>query len=165
MRTLWRFSAGVAILGLTGCAGLQFNETENVKGALRYREAEPYLLVTVTGDCVAAASVITLPGARRSVSLHNGYGSAALTVNLSTANTITGVGQTTDTQIPATLTAVGALASAGAAIRGVGAPSPPKATPCPASATLYGFEVDAEGKVEVDTTAPIVLIPGSKPQK
>ena len=157
MRSMWSSAASLAALGVAGCAGLQFNDGPR-PGALTYFEPAPYLLVTVTGDCVSAASVLTFPGAPRSVSFHNGYGSASLSVTLSAAGTITTVGQTTDSQIPATLSAVAGLATAAAPLalsRAPGATPQPKS--CAPSATLYPFL--ANGRPDIGDPVRVPLNP------
>ncbi len=157
MRAICGLVAGVATLGLAGCAGLQFNDGPRL-GALTYFEPAPYLLVTVTGDCGSAASVVTFPGAKRSMIFHNGYGSASLSVTLSAAGTITTVGQTTDSQIPATLGAIAGLATAAAPLalsRAPGATPQPKA--CAPSATLYPFL--ANGRPDIGDPVRVPLNP------
>jgi hypothetical protein len=111
-----------------GCAGLVFNPTER-EGALTYFETTPYFFVSTSKDCVTTASVVAVPGAKKSVSLMSGYGSADLSVSLSNGM-IASVGQKTDTKIPETITAIGGLATN----LGIG----PKADQgCPPKATLY----------------------------
>ncbi len=157
MRAICGFLAGVAALGLAGCAGLQFNDTPR-PGALSYFEPAPYLLVTVAADCTSTASVLTFPGAPRSVTFHNGYGSASLSVTLSAAGTIATVGQTTDSQIPATLGAVAGLATAAAPLalsRPIGATPQPKA--CAPNATLYPFL--ANGRPDIADPVRVPLNP------
>jgi len=100
-------AAGLALL-VSGCAGLVFNPTAQ-DDALTYYETAPYLFISTSKDCVTTASVVALPGRQRSVSLRSGYGSADLSVGLS-SGMITSVGQKTDTKIPETITAVGGLA-------------------------------------------------------
>ncbi|MGI9168561.1 MAG: hypothetical protein ACR2FH_00075 [Caulobacteraceae bacterium] len=153
MRTVWTLATSGAAFAVAGCAGLQFNGGSR-GDALTFFDPAPYLLVTVTPDCASTASVITLPGAKRSVNFHNGYGSAALSVTLSSAGTLTTVGQTTDTQIPQTLSAVAGLATAAApfAVRATGTTAP-AAKPCPPTAKL--FPIDERGVP--DQYHPIVI--------
>jgi hypothetical protein len=92
------------------------------------------LLVTVTKDCISAASVLSLPGKVRSVSLHSGYGSSALSVSLSNGM-ITAVGQTVDSKIPETITAVSGLATAAKSL--LVAPGGGTTTVCTPVAAIY----------------------------
>ncbi len=135
-----RFSKVLAItstFALTGCAGLVFNPAEE-PDALSYFEPEPYFLVTTaldsaTKNCVTTATVVVVPGAKRSVSLRSGYGSADLSVSLSNGM-ITSVGQKTDTKIPETITAISGLATAVHALSEKRGAAP---SGCPHRATLY----------------------------
>jgi len=129
-----------AVLCLSGCSGLEFSEGYNPKG-LTYWEPRPYLFVSVTKDCVWTATPLSLPGGtKRSVSFHSGYGSAALSVTL-TNGMITAVGQTTDTKVPETISAIGSLA--GAAAKVLTAPTLPAGGPapngCKPAAILYEY--------------------------
>lgn len=114
---------------LAGCAGLQFNDGFR-PDALNYYEAQPYLFVSTTRDCVSTATVVALPGAKRSVTLKSGYGSADLSVSLS-SGIISSVGQKTDTKIPETIAAIGSLAAAAAPL------TTEKQVVCDPTATLY----------------------------
>ena len=99
----------IAMLLLTGCGQLVFNQTPQ-PDALLYFEPVTYLYIATSKDCVQTAQVISLPGHARSVTLKPGYGTTDLSVNLSNGM-ITSVGQKTDPQIPQTITALTGAAS------------------------------------------------------
>jgi hypothetical protein len=97
------------LVSLTGCAGIRFDGRE-AKG-LVYYDPKPYLFVTTNKDCVTTATVVTLPEKRRAMEFKSGYGSSALSAGLANGM-VTTVGQTVDTKIPETITAVASLATA-----------------------------------------------------
>jgi hypothetical protein len=131
--TRWA-GACLLLLDLCGCAGLTFNAGPQ-PGALTYYEPKPYLLVTVGKDCAYTASVVSLPGPRRSVGFKSGLGSADLSMQLQNGM-IVSVGQKTDTQIPQTLTAITGLATAASKF-GITAAPPAKGSICQPSAAFY----------------------------
>ncbi len=145
--------AGFSAVYLSSCAGMTFNATAQ-SDALTYYEIKPYLLLTITKDCVPSASVLSLPGTLRSVSFNNGYGTADLSVSLSNGM-ITSVGQKTDSKIPETITAVAGLATAASKL-GLMAETPggksTKAVVCVPTARLYPI---VEG--EPDLGHPVVI--------
>jgi len=125
----------IAVSTLTGCAGLSFGPESPT--SLTYYDSRPYLFITTTPDCVSAATVISVPGAKRGVTFNSGYGTADLSLNLS-GGMITSVGQKTDTKIPETIGAVATLATA---VGGLARSTSNKADGgCPPSATLYKIE-------------------------
>lgn len=99
----------VVSLSLGGCAGLQFNPQPE-PDALTYNEPVPYLLVSTTKECVTTATVVSVPGRKRSVAFRSGYGTADLSVNLQNG-IITSVNQKTDTKIPETINAIASLST------------------------------------------------------
>lgn len=105
---LLRTIACLLPLAVSGCAGLTFNSSER-EGALTYSEPVPYLFVAKSQDCSITATVISLPGEKRSVSFNSGYGSGELSLELNNG-IINKVGQKTDTKVPETLTAIAGLA-------------------------------------------------------
>ncbi|WP_373377626.1 hypothetical protein [Cupriavidus nantongensis] len=111
-----------------GCAGIKFHPERRDDG-LTYFETKPYIFVAVDKACVSTATVVALPNKERSLTFASGYGSADLSVNLS-SGMITSVGQKTDTKVPETMTAIGGLATAGILSNG-------KQVVCEPSATLY----------------------------
>lgn len=102
------FSIGVIGCVLSGCSGLEFHRAPQ-EGALTYRDSIPYMFVSTTPECVTTASVVSVPGAERSVAFKSGYGTADLSIAMSNGM-ITTVGQKTDTKVPETITAVAGLA-------------------------------------------------------
>lgn len=113
---------------LSGCARLDFGE----KG-LVYYDPKPYLLVTATNDCKVTAVPLVLPGNEKAVKFIPGYGSANLSVSLANGM-ITQAGQETDTQIPATITAITGL---GTAVAGMVKGREEKPEGCTPKALLY----------------------------
>lgn len=118
----------VSAMIIGGCARLDFGEE-----GLLYFEPKPYLMVSVDKECVATATVVSIPGEAKHVKFKSGFGSAALSVALSDGM-LTNVGQTTDTKIPETITAILSVGPAGGE-----ATDSPGSTNCP-SAILYPIE-------------------------
>ena len=140
----------IAVVLLTGCARLEFSTvpTRDVKGkevGLLYYEPKPYLFVTTTGDCTTTAVVLSIPGAKKEVHFHSGFGSAELHVDLSNG-IITSVGQKTDSKIPETL---GSLATLSTALGLKVARGPGKQVVCDPAASLYPIEDGIIGTVPV----------------
>ena len=115
---------------LSGCAHLDFGDE-----GLTYYDPKPYLFVTTTNDCMSTATVVVVPGTKKAVKFISGYGTANLSVTLS-SGMVTIAGQNTDTQIPAT---IGAITGIGTAMAGVmkKLPEPVKPGACTPTATLY----------------------------
>lgn len=135
-----------------GCSHIDFGGAD---GRLTYYDPKPYLLVSITGDCVSTATVLVLPDEKKSLKLIPGYGSAELSVSLSNGM-ITSVGQKTDTKIPETIGAIAGLATAIGKVGPLGAEpgkkpqvKPPTCTP---ASTLFPI---VNGKPDV--TKPINL--------
>lgn len=97
------------LLVAAGCAGINFNAKEGE--GLTYYESKPYLLVATSKDCVSTATVVAMPSTRKTIKFNTGYGSSALSVAFNNGM-ITTVGQTVDTKIPETITAVASLGTA-----------------------------------------------------
>lgn len=93
---------------LSGCAHLDFGEE-----GLTYYDPKPYLFVTTAKDCKYTATVVIVPGTKKTVKFISGYGTANLSVTLSNGM-ITNAGQITDTKIPETIGAITGLATAAA---------------------------------------------------
>ena len=130
---------------VAGCARLEFSEGWTTEGAHFY-DPVPHILVTVGKDCTTSAAVTVLPGPKRTVSFHNGYGTA----NLSAAfqnGLLSSAGQQTDSKIPETITSLTGLATAipklAAAVK-PGAVSPPPT--CAPKALL--FNIGDDGQVD-----------------
>ena len=107
---------------LSACARWEFSEDQHMKGeevGLKTWPSKPYLLVARTGnkDKPVEVSVVYLPDLAHPVYVkpRTGYGSANLTIAL-TNGMITSVGQTTDTKIPETITALGSFTSSAASL-------------------------------------------------
>jgi hypothetical protein len=113
----------------TGCAHISFHDPANPSGdvGVEYYKPKFYLLITKNKDGTKA-DTLTLPNLTRPryALLHLGYGSSNLSLKLSNG-VLTDVGQTVDTKIPETITALSGLATA-AAMRA--APSETMSTNC-----------------------------------
>jgi hypothetical protein len=100
---------------LTSCAHISFHEPSDPKRniGVEYYKPKLYLLLTQMKEGYKA-DILTLPDLAqpRYALLHPGYGSSNLSLKLSNG-ILTDVGQTVDTKIPETITALGSLASAG----------------------------------------------------
>jgi len=96
-------------LASSGCASLEFDA--KTKPGLTYFEPVPYLAVTTTTDCKMTAAVLVLPGDKKMLSFHSGYGSADLSASVANGM-LQAVGQKTDTKIPETITALAGVATA-----------------------------------------------------
>lgn len=107
---------------LFGCAHIDFDDSNsngNGKKGLAYYEPMPFLLVNTTSDCMSTASLVILPGARRTVKLESGYGTADLSLKLSSSGMISEVGQVTDTKIPDTINAITSLGTSAMGLRSI----------------------------------------------
>jgi hypothetical protein len=134
-RSFAALGAGVV---LSGCAGLEFHNAP--EGSLTFRDSVPYMLVSTTPDCVTTGTIVSVPGAQRSVAFKSGYGTADLSVALNNG-VVTAVGQKTDTKIPETITVVAGLAKdVGGLMTLKAAEDKPKATQCVPQARLYGIQ-------------------------
>jgi hypothetical protein len=114
---------------LSACAGLNFGDE-----GVTYYEPTPYLFVSLNKECVSTATVVSLPGKKRSVKFTKGYGSADLSIAMSNG-ILTNVGQKTDSKVPETITSIAALGTAMAAIKAF--EKPQKQVVCVPTATLY----------------------------
>jgi hypothetical protein len=110
---------GVSIL--SGCASIDFGGD-----GLTYYDPKPYLFVSKTDKCVSSATVINIPGQKKTMKFGSGYGSSDLSATFSN-NMVTGVGQKNDSKVPETITSIAALATA--TLTG--------ASVCKPTATLY----------------------------
>ena len=77
MKRLFCSSAAVSLL--TACAGITLGPA--APNALTYYDPKPYLFISMTKDCVSSATVISVPDAKRGLTLNSGYGSGDLTVS------------------------------------------------------------------------------------
>ena len=106
---------GVPLI-FTACAHISFHDPANPTHdvGLEYYKPKLYLLVAKTKDGTKA-EILTLPDLTqpRYALLHPGYGSSTLTLKLNNG-VLTDVGQTVDTKIPETITALSSLATAAA---------------------------------------------------
>ena len=106
---------GIAAI-FTGCAHISFHDPANPNAdvGVEYYKPKFYLLVTKNKDGTKA-DMLTLPDLTqpRYALLHPGYGSSNLSLKLSNG-VLTDVGQTVDTKIPETITALSSLATAAA---------------------------------------------------
>lgn len=114
---------------LSACAGLDFGNE-----GITYYEPTPYLFVSQNMECVSTATVVSLPGTKRSVKFTNGYGSADLSIAM-TNGILTNVGQKTDSKVPETITSIATLGTAMAAMKS--SEKPTKQVVCVPTATLY----------------------------
>lgn len=145
MRIAFSSISIIFLLLALGCAHLDFGE----KG-LTYYDPKPYLLVTATKDCKITAAPLVLPGTTKSVKFVPGYGSAKLTVSL-TNGMITQAGQDTDTQIPATISAIAGL---GTAVAGIAKLEREEPTGCSPKALLYPI---VSGVPDLESPITIVI--------
>ena len=119
----------VVLLAVSGCAHIDFGAD-----GMTYYDPAPYLFVSTTKECVTTATVVVIPGARKSMKFVPGYGSSNLTATLSNGM-ITSVGQQTDANVAATIGSIASLATAAAALKS--APEGLRAGGCAATAILY----------------------------
>lgn len=133
-------------LALSGCASLEFD----AKGpGLTYFEPKPYLAVSKAADCKVTAAVLVLPGEKKTLAFHSGYGMADLSASLANGM-LQSVGQRTDTKIPETITAVAGLATAAARV----AAAPPGKPDCSASTYVIFYPIK---NGEPDFTSPLTV--------
>lgn len=140
-----RFMATLATsVCVAGCAHIDFGAE-----GLLYYEPTPYLFISRGADCASTATVVVLPGKAKRMNFVPGYGSAELSATLS-AGMITTVGQTTDTKVPETLTALAALRTA------AGTQTTKDVRSCPAAALfrIVDGEVGKEVPLRPLTGAP-----------
>jgi hypothetical protein len=105
----------IIAMALVGCAHISFHDPRDSKRAnvgVEYYKPKLYLLVTQQKEGYKA-DILTLPDLAqpRYAVLHPGYGSSSLSLKLNNG-ILTDVGQTVDTKIPETITALGSLATA-----------------------------------------------------
>jgi len=145
---------GIIFLSLlSGCAHLDFGEE-----GLTYYDTKPYLFVTTAKDCKYTATVVVVPGTKRAVKFIPGYGTANLSVSLS-SGMITTAGQATDTQIPATISAITGLTTAAAGMtKATELKLPPEIAQmeCIPTALLYPIESGVVGDKPI--SFPVKLI-------
>jgi hypothetical protein len=77
-----RRAIGATIIGasagaLASCAGIEFSDTQQ-RNAFTYYEPVPALSVTTAADCAISATVISVPGPKRSIRFRPGLGTAKL---------------------------------------------------------------------------------------
>ncbi len=126
----------LTIIGLAACAKINFGSD-----GLVYYDPAPHFFVSTGADCVTTATVVALPGKRRSLQFEPGFGTADLSASLSNG-LISNVGQKTDTKIPETITAVAALAPKLGIMKEEKGEE--KAAKCEPTARLYRIEIDNE---------------------
>ena len=130
-RDLARMVNVIVMYLLSGCAGIDFGGE-----GLTYYDPKPYLFVSTTAECVTTATVVVVPEVKKVMKFKSGYGTAALSATLSNGM-ISTVGQTTDTKIPETLSAIASLGTAAAAFRSNLAGDQDKKLTCSPEASLY----------------------------
>ncbi len=128
--------ASILVL-ISGCASIDFGG-----GGLTYYDPKPYLFVSKTDKCISSATVVNLPGEKKTMKFGSGYGSSDLSASFAN-NMVVSVGQKNDSKIPETITSLAALATA--TLTG-----PAGCTP---SATLYPITNGVP-----DTSSPINLM-------
>lgn len=126
MRNALKAGCLVVVLCVSGCAHIDFGAD-----GMTYFDPEPYLFVSTKPDCITTATVLVMPGARKSVKFVSGYGSADLSVKL-TSGMIESLNQKTDTKIPETITAITGLGKVAAGLK-----APEKQETCVPAAMLY----------------------------
>src|SRR6266481_334661 len=132
MRVPLRRQAAIGVIATMAqaCAHITFHDATTADKrniGVEYYKPKLYLLVT-QAEKGYSASILTLPDLTqpRYALLHPGYGSSNLSLKLNNG-ILTDVGQTVDTKIPETITALSGLATA-AAMRA--APSETISTNC-----------------------------------
>ena len=112
----------------TGCVHISFHDPANPSGDVGVEYYKPKFYLLITKKDGTKADTLTLPDLTRPsyALLHSGYGSSNLSLTLSNGG-LTDVGQTVDTKIAETITALSGLATA-AAMRA--APSETISTNC-----------------------------------
>jgi len=121
-------SAVVSALLLTSCANVTFhpgisNGTDpdlSRRTGLKYYTAKPYLLVGPTGnkDAPMKAEIISLPDLEHPTYaiFHPGWGQHIFSLAVGSNGNLSSYGQTADSKIPETISAVGSLMSGGGAL-------------------------------------------------
>ncbi len=148
----------ICAVALVGCARLAFYSDSKLEGpesGVKFYYAKPYLLVSPTGnkDNPIQASIVYLPDQSKPMyaKLKSGYGSANLSLTLQNG-VLTTVGQTTDTKIPETITALTGMTTAAAELAKLRAPEQPAQTESP-KFSLY--EIDNSSGTTVLKEVPI----------
>ena len=120
--------AVLSALLLAGCANVTFhpglpNGTDpdvNRRTGLKYYTAKPYLLVGPTGnkDAPMKAEIISLPDLEHPTYaiFHPGWGQHIFSLAVASNGNLSSYGQTADSKIPETISAVGSLMSGGGAL-------------------------------------------------
>ncbi len=142
IRRLAGLLAVVCAVALSGCARLAFYSDSKLEGpetGVKFYYAKPYLLVSPTGnkDNPIQASIVYLPDQSKPVyaKLKSGYGSANLSLVFQNG-VLTTVGQTTDTKIPETITALTGMTTAAAELAKL------RASEQPESPGFWLYEID-----------------------
>jgi hypothetical protein len=134
-------------VALSGCAHLEFD----ARGpGLTYFEPMPYLAVSKGADCKVTVAVLVLPGSKKTLAFHPGYGSSDLSATLG-SGMLQAVGQKSDAKIPDTITA---LASVGTALKGFAAGEPSKPDCSKSSYVLLYPIVDGNPDFKHPLTVP-----------
>ncbi|GAB4487405.1 MAG: hypothetical protein OHK006_16450 [Thermodesulfovibrionales bacterium] len=126
MRSAMKAGGVVVFLLLSGCAHIDFGGD-----GMTYFDPEPYLFVSTKSDCITTATVLVMPGARKSMKFVSGYGAADLSAKL-TNGMIESVNQKTDTKIPETITTLTGLGKVAAELKTLEKP-----ITCVPAAALY----------------------------
>lgn len=151
-----RLSAILSLAGLGACAQIAFHEDYR-PDALAFYDPVPYMFVGLNAECVWSATLITMPGKRRSLSLQPGIGSSEFGVSLNNGM-ISSVSQKSDTKLPETISAVSGLATA-IGTYGAAGPTKPK---CQPSGHLYPIE-DGRPNRNKGIVFPGTLVPPPAP--
>jgi len=140
MKGTLKYISILLLSALSGCAHIDFGNE-----GLTYYDPTPCLFVSTSKECVTTATVVIVPGAKRSLKFKSGYGSAELNASF-TNGMLASVGQKTDTKVPETITSVAALGTAIAGFKALAdtrKEEPPKQVTCVPTAVLY--PIDASG--------------------
>ena len=110
MKSMYGICAVLLSGGLSGCGGLEIDGGE--KKGFAYFEPVPYALAQTNVDCSQSVTAVVLAGERHTVRLKQGFWSSKQSVTF-TNGMISSVGAESDNQVPATLSALTSLATAG----------------------------------------------------
>jgi len=119
MNSLRRIEMKISLIIMLGfivsaCASIDFHSQ---KKGLVYYEPKPYLFISVTNTCISSVSVLNLPGAQKRMDFKAGYGASAFSAEFANG-IVTKIGQTSDSKIPETISALAAFKTAALASDG-----------------------------------------------
>ncbi|HED36143.1 MAG TPA: hypothetical protein ENJ08_18260 [Gammaproteobacteria bacterium] len=126
-------------ISVSGCASIDFEG----KG-IAYYDTVPHLFVSTPCKGPITATVVALPGKKRTMKFNSGYGSSELSATFSNGMLVS-VGQKTDSKIPETITALAAAAAFS------------ENDACTPKASLYPFTTDKDGNISINKSKEILV--------